>query len=396
MTMFSKFVIFTGYVSANQITTQEIMLKQEVENAIALKHGHQLSSSANFPEFNRKEFVDVFLGIAEGMDLQLVDTCVEDSLDFYKQVETAVEAFVGKDSEGVADGLRQVGVAVGHTLPKALRVCHASYAEIADLIKAYSAFTTPESFAYHMGKDLLVNGVDIYKTMNGAIGAWKAKQYHAFGYDIGHALKDLMATKKPSVHPVEIDLSYDGTTRFRVITAQTKDTNGVIPTPADGIDFTNGLFDGFGVNIPQNCVKDDTELGKLVDSAAEAASKGTIAGVAIAMEMLARAYQNVLPEVETECGPAVSDAVHEVQDALKNFSSPYEILVQFGHNIEVNEVDIMAELAGFISDFKGGNFKDAGGYIGRALHQVVIGTDKKLNLRAKNSGFFKKVSDIFA
>lgn len=382
---------FTVTLVAARDLVPKAMLLDEIKNAMA--HQHSMMRPASSIDFNRKEFVDVFLGIAEGMELQLVETCVEDSLDFEKQVTDSIEGFTGKNMESVAEGLRQIGVAVGHTLPKALRVCHGSYAEIADLIKAQSAFASPEQFAYHLGKDLWVNGVDIYKNINGAIAAWKGKQYHSFGINIGTAMREVIIGMKnqeaalvKAGKAADIDLFSSKATTVRVVT-----TDGAIehlPGPSDGIDFTLGLFQGFGVDVPQECVTDDDQLGKLLDAAAAAAAKQTVAGIAIAMEMLARAYRMVLPEVEKECGPSVSAAVKEVEDALDNFSSPYEIIVRFGHNIEVNEIEIMAELAGFVSDFKNGSYKDAGGYIGRALKLVVIGTDK-------NKDIPKRISDIY-
>ncbi len=48
--------------------------------------------------FTRKEFTDVFLGVAEGFGLKLVETCVEDSLEFELQVEQAIMNFLKKDS----------------------------------------------------------------------------------------------------------------------------------------------------------------------------------------------------------------------------------------------------------------------------------------------------------
>lgn len=37
-----------------------------------------------------------------------------------------------------------------------------------------------------------MNGVDIFKNINGAIGAWKGQDYSNFGLDIGRALKDVV------------------------------------------------------------------------------------------------------------------------------------------------------------------------------------------------------------
>ena len=39
-----------------------------------------------------------------------------------------------------------------------------------------------------MGKDLLINGTDIYSELNAGITAYDAEDYHTFGYDMGKAL----------------------------------------------------------------------------------------------------------------------------------------------------------------------------------------------------------------
>lgn len=51
-----------------------------------------------------------------------------------------------------------------------------------------SVFTSPASFAMHVGKDILINGQDIYKDIQNAILDYNNKQYEPFGEDIGNAL----------------------------------------------------------------------------------------------------------------------------------------------------------------------------------------------------------------
>lgn len=49
-------------------------------------------------------------------------------------------------------------------------------------------FDSPLSFAYHVGKDILVNGVQIYGDINDAITQYNNKAYEPFGEDVGKAL----------------------------------------------------------------------------------------------------------------------------------------------------------------------------------------------------------------
>jgi len=52
--------------------------------------------------------------------------------------------------------------------------CKASVTEIKNLIDMLKNFKSPLSFAYHVGKDLLVNGIQIIKDIEGAVESYKA------------------------------------------------------------------------------------------------------------------------------------------------------------------------------------------------------------------------------
>jgi hypothetical protein len=51
--------------------------------------------------------------------------------------------------------------------------------------------SNPSTFAFHVGKDLVVNGRDIYREINTAVKDWKAGDYDDFGVQVGHALYQL-------------------------------------------------------------------------------------------------------------------------------------------------------------------------------------------------------------
>jgi len=53
-------------------------------------------------------------------------------------------------------------------------------------------FTNPISFAMHVGKDILVNGTDIYNDIEGAISTWDQGEYEQFGEDVGDALAKII------------------------------------------------------------------------------------------------------------------------------------------------------------------------------------------------------------
>jgi len=382
---------------------------------------HHLKTSVAAPPFTREEFTEVFLGIAEGFGLSLVASCVEDSLDFAQEMETAVGKFETQKDEEILAGLEIVSVAVTHTLPKAIRECGATYSQVATILKALSAFASPETFAYHAGHDLLINGVDIFKAINAGIGSWKGQKYEDFGRSIGTALSlIILGCPKPAttpysgtmanpnvgvhftapvfapvsapvhaklstVHPVEILINTDlqGPRKQGLLFRVPVGPNATSVTPL-AIDFTKGLFAGFGTPLTDACVSEDEVLSKMIDAAAKAAAGGSIAGISIAMEILVRAYKLQLPKLQKECGPEVQEAVTEVESALESVTSPQEFLWYVEKNIQINRVEIMEEIQNFSMDIPQGKFEDAGENIGKLLKQVLIASQKVVKLESED------------
>lgn len=55
------------------------------------------------------------------------------------------------------------------------------------LAKMASIFESPTSFAYHVGKDLMINGKDIFAEVEDSITQYSSGNWEKFGEDIGEA-----------------------------------------------------------------------------------------------------------------------------------------------------------------------------------------------------------------
>jgi predicted HAD superfamily phosphohydrolase len=56
------------------------------------------------------------------------------------------------------------------------------------LRKMVGRFSDPKTFAFEMGTNIVVNGVDIYREMSAAYTNYLAKDFESFGRDIGVSL----------------------------------------------------------------------------------------------------------------------------------------------------------------------------------------------------------------
>ena len=135
--------------------------------------------------------VGVLKGAVEAEGLDNIENCVKDSGDIVVDVYDAVMDFTKGDEKDVLNGIEELGKAVLEIKPL-VEDCEGVAADWAKLVKMGAIFSNPASFAYHVGKDLIVNGVQIFKEVDDSIHQFEAKNYEKFGEDIGMALAKLI------------------------------------------------------------------------------------------------------------------------------------------------------------------------------------------------------------
>lgn len=89
----------------------------------------------------------------------------------------------------VMSSLTKIGMAV-KKLTDAAKECdnEITKRELEIVQKMVGRFSDPKTFAYEMGTNIVVNGVDIYREMSAAYTSYLAKEYESFGRDIGVSL----------------------------------------------------------------------------------------------------------------------------------------------------------------------------------------------------------------
>lgn len=142
---------------------------------------------------SKSEVTQISMGVLQGAlqteDLDDYVTCIQDSESVVLDVEDAIENFEKKNISGVTKGLSDIADAL-KVIVGAIDTC--SQQKDLDQLKKLKAmlatFNSPKSFAYHVGKDLLFNGVNIYHEITDAVSNYRVGKYEAFGEDIGSVL----------------------------------------------------------------------------------------------------------------------------------------------------------------------------------------------------------------
>jgi hypothetical protein len=151
----------------------------------------KLEAINNGPAVNNKELHSVAIdrddllhildgvldGVASGAHIEDVANCIHDAVKESQLFIEAIKQFELKTFDSVKAGIALLGQAI-ESLPNAMTQCKCSIDEVKRLIQMVKNFKSPISFAYHVGKDILVNGVQIFHEIEDAVTSYKAQNWH--------------------------------------------------------------------------------------------------------------------------------------------------------------------------------------------------------------------------
>lgn len=88
--------------------------------------------------------------------------------------------------------------------------CGEAITDAKSLIDAFAQFKSPISFVYHVGKDLVVNGVQIYKEIGQSIDDFEHQKFEDMGVQIGKAAEQLLLGQTNKITSTETELIFKG------------------------------------------------------------------------------------------------------------------------------------------------------------------------------------------
>jgi len=182
------------YASVGDFKTQK-WADFGVEIGTALRKliiGASQTSQLAVRSFPAKEAGEIAAGIVEGfIGADDVKACIQRTVTTVDDLEDAIKYFEKKTAKDVLNGLKLLSNAF-EGLPADLKACKAVESDIAEFVKAFKSMATPTTFAFHVGKDLIVNGADIYHEIYASVNDFRARKWASFGVDIGTALHKLL------------------------------------------------------------------------------------------------------------------------------------------------------------------------------------------------------------
>lgn len=122
-----------------------------------------------------------------------IEHCIEDGEAIIHDAENVWKDFQSHDFHDITLGLKAIGDAL-FKVKSALTDCKGVVGDFKKLGELAVVFSNPESVVWHIGKDLIVHGVDIWHECSAAVTAIESqpRQYYNFGFNIGKAAAQII------------------------------------------------------------------------------------------------------------------------------------------------------------------------------------------------------------
>ena len=311
--------------------------------------------------------VDIFEGTLQGFfgssQFPALKSCANETVDAYDQIADAFKKLHTGDESGdtIKAGLEDIGAALGD-LKNALNDCKASSKEITQFASTVEqGFEHPLSFVFHLGKDLIVNGKDIFDEISQAVNLWDKQDYRNAGIQIGEALALLIGTGEE-----EIDTMVDLGTAIKGWKWETT------------VDVFEGTLQGFfgSSQFPalKSCANETVDAYDQIADAFKKLHTGDESGDTIkaGLEDIGAALGD-LKNALNDCKASSKEITQFASTVEQGFEHPLTFIFHLGKDLIVNGKDIFDEISQAVNLWDKQDYRNAGIQIGEAL-ALLIGT----------------------
>ncbi|CDW75594.1 UNKNOWN [Stylonychia lemnae] len=159
-------------------------------SSVAAMPNHRRSAPVGLELAEVAKFVEGFIYGVVKQESSNLDTCITDVENIAHNVEISVNEFKKENFDGIKAGLLDLGNAV-KLIPTAVSQCKAIEQDLSAVAKMAEVFSNPFSLIYHVGKNLVINGIDIFEKIAKALIAYGEADYFSFGTYVGEAMAEV-------------------------------------------------------------------------------------------------------------------------------------------------------------------------------------------------------------
>lgn len=284
-----------------------------------------------------------------------IASCITDAEDVAIDAEKAFNDFSDKSVSGVIQGLKDLGDMVNE-IKVAMTDCEQiSDNDWSEITNAVDTMSNPLKFAYHVGEEILINGVNIYHDIESAQSNWESQKYEAFGENVGDVLEKVLLGE---VEPINM-VTYYGLSKVEVI----KIIEGMLM----------GALKAESFGDLASCITDVDEAVVDINKAIQDFRSEDSTGVKSGLSDLEGAIIEIAKAVK-DCSDIKNDWEKMVEMATA-FSNPMSYAYHVGKDLLVNGVDIYNDITDAMRNWEDASYESFGENVGDALAKLLIGEE---------------------
>lgn len=332
----------------------------------------------------------IFIGFGSTFD-DLWD-CVSQSAEITRGITEAIKKLSSHKVGSVKEAVIEIANIIKNQAIPTIQACHRAPADLKKIISALSALSNPQTFFVKVGKNIIVNGHEIFKEVGLAIKAEQNNDFEAMGDAIGIILSKMLVgethvfnfneTKeltavldKSAVN--DICVAYSSSMEMVPVSSCSSCSTNISLDRHDTFELVLGLTEGFIAEFTDlnHCVNEALVVVPKLEHAISLLAKKTFAEVREGLKELADVMiHDALPAFK-DCKNASSD-IKAIIEAFKKLRNPKQFIFEMGRHIIVNGKNIIHEIFNAINAYKVHDLKTFGFNVGLAVKQVVIGHEE--------------------
>jgi hypothetical protein len=228
-------------------------------------------------------------------------------------------------------------------------------------------FENPTSFAYHVGKDLLINGVDIFNEIKSAVDDYEAGQWSDFGFQVGEAAAKIIIGEESKAQ----------------LAASKKN---------ELAEIFQGLMEAFGAHIDIYalliCIREEDQAVLMFDLAAKMIAQAIktkdfqpLIGAVIGIVGGVQQFKKGLPACEAVVGHEF--AFQQLDQCMDVAAYPLQNMEILEHDVKINGKSILKDAEAAAAAYESGDFVGFGKNLGQILKLATEEVDVNQAVLAK-------------
>ena len=315
------------------------------------------------------QIVEGFLmGAIDAEGFTDIEHCIQDGTGIINDAEDAITKFQKKDLTDIIAGIKDVADII-KLIQAAMKDCSDIKADWEKLEKIALTFKSPVSFAWHVGGDIIHNGVKITQEIETAVSDYKTEQWYDFGKQCGEAAAHVFL----------------GSPKEYMALAENPQNERMAK-------FFQGFFNAFGYKFDLYmllvCVNQEDQAALFLDVAYQAFENalhdattedmiGDLIGTAIGVVGAYQQFEKGLPY----CEQVISSDFSRVKTAMEVLENPFENLPMMTANLKKYESEIKDDVMTGAIYYKSGDYEKFGEFLG-ILVKVV--SEKKETVKPQS------------